>query len=96
VEEIQNVTISWKKDEIKLPSDISEQDEDFNKATKLVTMKDCDKNIYRENIRPGKVEFETYKMYVEHGGGIINFIGLCVLFGVQFLQSGMKKLENNW
>jgi hypothetical protein len=42
VEELKNVTISWKKDEIKLPSDISEQDEDFNESTKLVTIKDCD------------------------------------------------------
>jgi ATP-binding cassette subfamily C (CFTR/MRP) protein 4 len=74
--------------------------DDFDNASKsdaLIARETCAQKLYQDKKELARVKLGTYKKYFVHGGGIIMFSLICVLFiGTQLSKTSVQKLEAKW
>jgi ATP-binding cassette subfamily C (CFTR/MRP) protein 4 len=93
--EIKSLAIAWKEDNCKENEDVTE--EDVHETTHLLSQGKLEKNIYEEKVIPGRINLESYKKFIAHGGGSVKFATTCIVFGVVLIsKSSLQKLENDW
>jgi ATP-binding cassette subfamily C (CFTR/MRP) protein 4 len=72
--------------------------DDFDNASEsdaLIARETCAQKLYQD--KNERVKLGTYKKYFVHGGGIIMFSLICVLFiGAQLSKTSVQKLEAKW
>ncbi|KAL3282149.1 hypothetical protein HHI36_005344 [Cryptolaemus montrouzieri] len=80
--------------------DENKKDDDvFKEDDPLLSNRESTKtsNIYKENKEGGKVDFEVYKSYVKHGGGLVMLFSVCSIHIISEASSGLgEKFLSKW
>ncbi|KAJ3652727.1 hypothetical protein Zmor_018665 [Zophobas morio] len=75
----------------------STEEENFNHETPLIKKSTETRELYTETKVQGKVQFDTYKNYIEVNGGMVKIVLVLLITGViQFLKSSINKMESVW
>jgi ATP-binding cassette subfamily C (CFTR/MRP) protein 4 len=92
-QDLRNLGLAWTEDNCKEEAGVVESDD----TTHLISENRIERNIYEEKVMPEIINLTNYKKLIAHGGGLIMFVFICIVFGVVVIsKSSLRKLENNW
>jgi ATP-binding cassette subfamily C (CFTR/MRP) protein 4 len=77
--------------------DGADDSDNASESDALIAKGTCAQKLYQDKKELARVKLGTYKKYFVHGGGIIMFSSICVLFiGAQLSKTSVHKLEAKW